>query len=90
MRGLIQKALANEDLAYAIVGQALLDEGSILTSNMEIFYNDENTAKFLFAIAERWNMADNFRVKHALKQTKYGFNKSSRQTSNIRENRAAT
>ena len=73
MRGLTQKALANEDLAYAIVGQALLDEGSILTSNMEIFYNDENTARFLFAIAERWNMADNFRVKHALKQTKYGF-----------------
>jgi len=41
MYGLMQKALVDEDLAYAIVGQALLDEGSILTSNIEIFYNDE-------------------------------------------------
>jgi len=73
MLGLIQKALVDEDLAYAIVGQALLDEGSILTSNMEIFYNDEGTARFLFEIAKHWNMADNFRTKHALKQTKYGF-----------------
>ena len=73
MNGLLQKALVNEDLAYAIVGQALLDEGSILTSNMEIFHNDENTARFLFAIAKQWNMADNFRAKRTLKQKKYGF-----------------
>ena len=73
MLNLKEKALQNEELAYAIVGQALLDEGSILTNKIEIFYNDEETAKYLFDIAKQWNLADTFRTKRALKQTKYGF-----------------
>ncbi len=73
MLNLKQKALQNKELAYAIVGQALLDEGSILTNKIEIFYNDEETARYLFDIAKRWNLADTFRTKRALNQTKYGF-----------------
>jgi len=73
MLKLKEKALQNEELAYAIVGQAMLDEGSILTSKIEIFYNDEESARYLFDIASRWDLADLFRTKKALKQTKYGF-----------------
>ncbi len=73
MLNLKEKALQNEELAYAIVGQALLDEGSILTNKIEIFYNDEETARYLFDIAKNWNLADTFRTKRALNQTKYGF-----------------
>ncbi len=68
-----EKALQNKELAYAIVGQALLDERSILTNNLEIFYNDEETARYLFDIAKRWGLADTFKVKRALNQIKYGF-----------------
>jgi hypothetical protein len=73
MLKLKEKALQNEELAYAIVGQAMLDEGSILTSKIEIFYNDEETARYLFDIAKYWNLADKFRTKKALRQIKYGF-----------------
>jgi len=73
MLKLKERTLQNEELAYAIVGQAMLDEGSILTSKIEIFYNDEETARYLFDIAKHWNLADIFRTKRALKQTKYGF-----------------
>jgi len=73
MLKLKEKALQNEELAYAIVGQAMLDEGSILTSKIEIFYNDEETARYLFDIANHWDLADMFRTKRALKQVKYGF-----------------
>ena len=73
MLKLKEKALQNEELAYAIVRQAMLDEGSILTSKIEISYNDEETARYLFDIAKHWHLADIFRTKHALKQTKYGF-----------------
>ncbi len=73
MLKLKEKALQNEELAHAIVGQAMLDEGSILTSKIEIFYNDEETARYLFDIASHWNLASNFRKKKALKQVKYGF-----------------
>jgi len=73
MLKLKEKALQNEELAYAIVGQAMLDEGSILTNKIEIFYNDEETARYLFDIAKQWNLADMFRTKKALKQIKYGF-----------------
>jgi DNA-binding transcriptional ArsR family regulator len=69
----LQKALNDENLAYAILGQAILDEGSIQTDKLEIFYNDRSTAYFLYKIAKRWGFADNFRVKHANKQIKYGF-----------------
>ena len=73
MLKLKEKALQNEELAYAIVGQAMLDEGSILTNKIEIFYNDEEAARYLFDIAKQWNLADMFRTKKALKQIKYGF-----------------
>ncbi len=73
MLKLKEKALHNEDIAYAIVGQAMLDEGSILTNKIEVFYNDEETAKYLFDIANQWDLANKFRTKRALKQIKYGF-----------------
>ena len=73
MLKLKEKALHNEDVAYAIVGQEVLDEGSILTNKIEVFYNDEETAKYLFDIANQWDLANGFRTKRALKQIKYGF-----------------
>jgi DNA-binding transcriptional ArsR family regulator len=73
MLKLKEKAMQNEELAYAIVGQAMLDEGGILTNKIEIFYNDEETARYLFDIAKQWNLADMFRTKKALRQIKYGF-----------------
>jgi lambda repressor-like predicted transcriptional regulator len=73
MLKLKEKALQNEEPAYAIVGQAMLDEDSVLTSKNEIFYNDEETAVCLFDIASHWDLADLFRTKKALKKIKYGF-----------------
>ena len=60
-------------MGYAIVGQALLDEGSILTDKIEIFYNDRRTALFVFHVALRLRLSQRFRVKTALSQTKFGF-----------------
>ncbi|MGA2664805.1 MAG: helix-turn-helix domain-containing protein [Nitrososphaerales archaeon] len=63
----------NQDLALAVVGQALVDEGSILTDKIEVFYNDERTARYLFEIAKSLDLAHSFRSKMALRQKKYGF-----------------
>lgn len=73
MLGLERIARSNEMLSLALVGQGLLDEGSILTDKIEIFYNDRNTALFLFRIAKGFGLANRFRKKMALKQTKFGF-----------------
>jgi DNA-binding transcriptional ArsR family regulator len=63
----------NNLLPYAIVGQALLDEGSILTDKVEIFYNVNSTARFVFETARLVGLAKNFRRKFALHQEKFGF-----------------
>ncbi len=73
MLGLLNQILKAEDMAYAVVGQALLDEGSIRTDKVEIFYNDRNTASYLFEVAKSIGLADKLRIKRALHQTKFGF-----------------
>ncbi len=73
MLGLLGRIKSNENLALAIVGQALLDEGSILTDKIEIFYNDKRTASYLFEAASSAGLAHRFRTKLALKQRKFGF-----------------
>ena len=73
MLGLARAIESDERLAYALVGQSLLDEGSILTDKIEIFYNDRRTAWFLFRVARRVALAQRFRKKMALQQVKFGF-----------------
>ncbi len=73
MLGLLKRIKSNEDLAFAVVGQALLDEGSILTDKIEVFYNDRRTAWYLFDIASSAGLASKFRTKLALGQRKFGF-----------------
>jgi DNA-binding transcriptional ArsR family regulator len=73
MLGLIKAIETDERLAYAILGQGLLDEGSILTDKIEIFYNDEGTAWFLFKTAQKVALAQTFRKKSARHQLKFGF-----------------
>ena len=71
--GLLSQVRSNETLAFAIIGQALLDEGSILTNKIEVFYNDKRTAMYLFEVANSLILTHAFRTKLALKQRKYGF-----------------
>ncbi len=71
--GLLQRIKSNAEMASAVVGQALLDEGSILTDKIEVFYNDRRTAWYLFDIASSAGLARKFRTKLALDQRKFGF-----------------
>jgi DNA-binding transcriptional ArsR family regulator len=71
--GLMRRVGFAETMAIALVGQALLDEGSILTDKIEIFYNDRATARYIFEVARHVGLARRFRTKKALHQRKYGF-----------------
>jgi DNA-binding transcriptional ArsR family regulator len=70
---LLTLALSNKQIATAIVGQALLDEGGIGTSGITVFYTNENEAKQLWTIADSLGYANPFRKKKHRNHCHYGF-----------------
>ena len=56
-------AFKNKDMAYAIVGQAMLDEGDIGLGCITIAYYSEGMARYVWEIANRWGLSNPLRVK---------------------------
>jgi hypothetical protein len=73
MPQLLTLALSNKQIATAILGQAILDEGGIGASGITIFYTNENEAKQLWTIANLLGYANPFRKKKHRNHYHYGF-----------------
>ena len=56
-------AYASKEIAYAIIGQAILDEGDIGQTSVTIAYYTESMARYLWEIANSWELANPLRVK---------------------------
>ena len=63
MPRLKQLAYASKEVAYAIIGQAILDEGDIGQTSVTIAYYPESMARCLWEIANHWELANPSRVK---------------------------
>lgn len=70
---LLTLALSNKQIATAILGQAILDEGGIGASGITIFYTNENEARQLWTIADSLGYANPFRKKKHRNHYHYGF-----------------
>ena len=70
---LLKLALSNKQIAAAILGQAILDEGGIGASGITVFYTNENEAKQLWTIADSLGYANPFRKKKHRNHYHYGF-----------------
>jgi hypothetical protein len=70
---LLMLALSNKQIATAILGQAILDEGGIGASGITIFYTNENEARQLWTIANSLGYANSFRKKKHRNHYHYGF-----------------
>jgi len=56
-------AFESEDVAYAIIGQAMLDEGDIGLGCITLAYYSEGMARYIWDIANRWGLANPLREK---------------------------
>jgi len=70
---LLTLALSDKQIATAILGQAILDEGGIGASGITIFYTNENEARQLWMIADSLGHANPFRKKKHRNHYHYGF-----------------
>ena len=58
-----QLAYERKEVAYAIIGQAILDEGDVGQTSIWIAYYSEDMARYLWEIADRWELANSLHVK---------------------------
>ena len=58
-------AMKNEDIAYALVGQAILDEGKIGPDMIRISYYPEGEARYLWEVGRRWDLVNDLRTEKA-------------------------
>jgi DNA-binding transcriptional ArsR family regulator len=70
---LLKLSLANEKIAVAVLGQAILDEGGIGASGISIFYTYKGEALQLWKIADSLGYANPFRKKKHRNHHHYGF-----------------
>jgi len=70
---LLTLALSNKQIAAALLGQAILDEGGIGVSGITIFYTNEGEARQLWTIANSLGYANPFRKKKHRDHYHYGF-----------------
>ena len=70
---LLKLALSNKQIAVAILGQAILDEGGIGASGITIFYTNKGEAEQLWTIANSLGYANSFRKKKHRNHVHYGF-----------------
>ena len=59
-------ALKSKDVAYAIIGQAIIDEGDIGQTSVTVAYYSESMAPYLWEIADRWGLANPLRHKRKM------------------------
>jgi hypothetical protein len=70
---ILQLALSNKQIAIAVLGQALLDEGGIGAQSITIFYTNKGEAYHLWKIADSLGYANSFRKKKHRNHYQYGF-----------------
>jgi len=58
-------ARGNENIAYALVGQAILDEAKIGLDTIRISYYSEGEARYLWEVGRRWNLVNDLRTEKA-------------------------
>ncbi|MFQ6065183.1 MAG: hypothetical protein ACE5L6_06880 [Candidatus Bathyarchaeia archaeon] len=58
-------AMENEDIAYALIGQAILDEAKIGPDMIRISYYSEEEARYLWNVGKRWNLVNDLRTEKA-------------------------
>ncbi len=58
-------AMKNEDVAYALIGQAILDEAKIGPDTIRISYYSEEEARYLWEVGKRWNLVNDLRTEKA-------------------------
>src|SRR5512136_2532279 len=70
---ILQLALSNKQVAVAVLGQALLDEGGIGAQSITVFYTNKGEAEHLWAIAASLGYANALRKKKHRDHYQYGF-----------------
>jgi len=70
---LLESALRNKQVAVAVLGQAVMDEGGIGASGITIFHTNRGEAQQLWAIANSLGYANPFRKKKHRNHHHYGF-----------------
>ena len=70
---ILQLALSNKQIAVAVLGQALLDEGGIGSQSITIFYTSKGEAEHLWKIADSLGYANVFRKKKHRNHYQFGF-----------------
>jgi len=58
-------AMENEDIAYALIGQAILDEAKIGPDMIRISYYSEEEARYLWNVGKRWDLVNDLRTEKA-------------------------
>ncbi len=70
---ILQLALRDRQVAIAVLGQALLDEGGIGAQSITIFYTNKGEAEHLWIIANSLGYANPLRKKKHRNHYQYGF-----------------
>ena len=70
---ILKLSLSNRQIAIAVLGQALLDEGGIGAQSITIFYTNKGEAYHLWKIADSLGYANSFRKKKHRNHYHYGF-----------------
>jgi len=70
---ILKLALSDKQIAVAVLGQALLDEGGIGAQSITIFYTSKEEAEHLWKIADSLGYANVFRKKKHRNHQHYGF-----------------
>jgi predicted transcriptional regulator len=70
---ILKLALNNKQIAIAVLGQALLDEGGIGAQSITIFYTSKGEAEQLWKIAASLGYANAFGMKKHRNHYHYGF-----------------
>jgi hypothetical protein len=70
---ILQLALSNKQVAVAVLGQALLDEGGIGGQSITIFYTNKGEAEHLWQIANSLGYANALRRKKHKDHYQHGF-----------------
>jgi len=82
---LLKLALSDKQIATAVLGQAILDEGGIGASGITIFYTNEGEARQLWTIADSLGFANAFRKKKHRNHYHYGFSIKAAKTKELYE-----
>ena len=66
-------AMEDENIAYALIGQAVLDEAKIGPDMIRISYSEEE-ARYLWEVGKRWNLINDLRTEkaHGAKRCMHG------------------